>query len=96
MDKQEKIKILQDVIQLETPNGNEEIVALYYKNLLEAHGIESELIQYADGRVNLVAELKGQEDGKILAVSGNMDVVDAGNPDSWTYPHHMGQKSMMA
>ncbi len=86
MDKQEKIKILQDVIQLETPNGNEEIVALYYKNLLEAHGIESELIQYADGRVNLVAELKGQEDGKILAVSGHMDVVDAGNPDLWTYP----------
>lgn len=86
MDKQEKIKILQDVIQLETPNGNEEIVALYYKNLLEAHGIESELIQYADGRVNLVAELKGQEDGKILTVSGHMDVVDAGNPDLWTYP----------
>lgn len=86
MDKQKKIKILQDVIQLETPNGNEEIVALYYKNLLEAHGIESELIQYADGRVNLVAELKGQEDGKILAVSGHMDVVDAGNPDLWTYP----------
>ena len=86
MDKQEKIRILQDVIQLETPNGNEEIVALYYKNLLEAHGIESELIQYADGRVNLVAELKGQEDGKILAVSGHMDVVDAGNPDLWTYP----------
>lgn len=86
MDKQEKIKILQDVIQLETPNGNEEIVALYYKNLLEAHGIESQLIQYADGRVNLVAELKGQEDGKILAISGHMDVVDAGNPDLWTYP----------
>lgn len=86
MDKQEKIKILQDVIQLETPNGNEEIVALYYKNLLEAHGIESQLIQYADGRANLVAELKGQEDGKILTVSGHMDVVDAGNPDLWTYP----------
>ena len=72
MDKQEKIKILQDVIQLETPNGNEEIVALYYKNLLEAHGIESQLIQYADGRANLVAELKGNEEGKILAVSGHM------------------------
>lgn len=86
MDQQEKIKILQDVIQLETPNGNEEIVALYYKNLLEAHGIESQLIQYADGRANLVAELKGNEEGKILAVSGHMDVVDAGNPDLWTYP----------
>lgn len=86
MDKQEKIKILQDVIQLETPNGNEEIVALYYKNLLEAHGIESQLVQYADGRANLVAELKGNEEGKILAVSGHMDVVDAGNPDLWTYP----------
>lgn len=86
MDQQEKIKILQDVIQLETPNGNEEIVALYYKNLLEAHGIESQLIQYADGRTNLVAELKGNQEGKILAVSGHMDVVDAGNPDLWTYP----------
>ena len=86
MDQQEKIKILQDVIQLETPNGNEEIVALYYKNLLEAHGIESQLIQYADGRTNLVAELKGNEEGKILAVSGHMDVVDAGKPDLWTYP----------
>lgn len=86
MDKQEKIRILQDVIQLETPNGNEEIVALYYKNLLEAHGIESQLIQYADGRANLVAELKGDQAGKILAVSGHMDVVDAGNPDLWTYP----------
>lgn len=86
MDQQEKIKILQDVIQLETPNGNEEIVALYYKNLLEAHGIESQLIQYADGRANLVAELKGNEEGKILAVSGHMDVVYAGNPDLWAYP----------
>lgn len=86
MDQQEKIKILQDVIQLETPNGNEEIVALYYKNLLEAHGIESQFIQYADGRTNLVAELKGNQEGKILAVSGHMDVVDAGNPDLWTYP----------
>lgn len=86
MDKREKIKILQDVIQLETPNGNEEIVALYYKNLLEAHGIESQLIQYADGRTNLVAELKGNQEGRILAVSGHMDVVDAGNPDLWTYP----------
>lgn len=86
MDQQEKIKILQDVIQLETPNGNEEIVALHYKNLLEAHGIESQLIQYADGRTNLVAELKGNQEGKILAVSGHMDVVDAGNPDLWTYP----------
>ena len=44
------------------------------------------MIQYADGRANLVAELKGNEEGKILAVSGHMDVVDAGNPDLWTYP----------
>lgn len=86
MDKQEKVKILQDIIQLQTPNGNEEIVAMYYKNLLEAHGIESQLIQYADGRSNLVAEIQGDDQGKILAVSGHMDVVDAGNPDLWTYP----------
>ncbi|MGH2064244.1 M20/M25/M40 family metallo-hydrolase [Aerococcus urinaeequi] len=44
------------------------------------------MIQYADSRANLVAELKGNEEGKILAVSGHMDVVDAGNPDLWTYP----------
>lgn len=91
MDKQQKVKILQDVIQLQSPNGNEEVVALYYKELLAAHGIESQLIQYADGRSNLVAELKGEYDGKILAVSGHMDVVDAGNEDLWTYPPYAAE-----
>ncbi|OYW69695.1 MAG: succinyl-diaminopimelate desuccinylase, partial [Aerococcus viridans] len=91
MDRQEKIRILQDVIQIQSPNGNEEIVALYYKNLLEAYGIDARIIPYSDGRANLVAEIHGQDQGKILAVSGHMDVVDAGNADLWDFPPYAAE-----
>lgn len=36
MEKQDYIKILQDVIQIESENGNEEQVAIYYRDLLKS------------------------------------------------------------
>lgn len=91
MEKSEKIRILQDVIQIKSVNGNEKLVADYYKNLLEEHGIESAFIPYSEDRVSLVAELKGGETGKVLAFNGHTDVVDAGNLEEWTYPPFEGK-----
>ncbi|MEG0158609.1 ArgE/DapE family deacylase [Carnobacterium sp.] len=85
MKKQEKIKVLQDVIQIKSVNGNEEEVALYLKKLFAQHGIESNLVPYSTGRSNLVATLnKGT--GKVLGLTGHMDVVDPGDESAWTYP----------
>lgn len=86
MEREDKIKILQDVIQIETENDHEIEVAKYYQELFEKNGIESELVEYSPTRSNLVAEIKGEEPGKVLILSGHMDVVAAGDEKDWTYP----------
>lgn len=85
MNHDDKIKILQDVIRLKTENDHETLVAEYYQQLLKTYGIESKLIEYKPGRSNLIAEIKGNKPGKILAYNGHMDVVAATNPEEWTY-----------
>lgn len=52
MLKQEKIDILQKVVQIKSVNGNEEEVALYLQSLLQQHDIDSTVIPYAEGRSN--------------------------------------------
>lgn len=85
MEKQEKIKLLQDVIRIKSVNGNEEEVAVYIQKLLKQHEIESELVPYAPGRSSLVATIKNGS-GKVLGLTGHMDVVDAGDAAEWMYP----------
>jgi len=86
MDKTDRIKHLQEVIRIQSENDNEIEVAKYYQKLFNEHGIESELVEYSPTRSNLVAEIKGEEPGKVLILSGHMDVVAAGDPNNWTYP----------
>lgn len=85
MNKEEKISVLQDVIKIKSENNNETAVAEYFQRLLAEYGIESKLIEYVPGRSNLVAEIKGTQPGKVLAYSGHMDVVAAGDLKEWTY-----------
>lgn len=85
MKETKKISVLQDVIRIQSVNDQETLVAEYYQQLLAEHGIEAKLIEYAPGRSNLIAEIKGSQPGKVLAYSGHMDVVAAGNPSEWTY-----------
>lgn len=85
MDKQEKIRILQDMIRINSENGNEEEVALYLKKLLENNDISSTLVPYEKGRSNLIAEISN-DNGKVLAYSGHMDVVAAGDASKWLFP----------
>lgn len=89
MNKEERIQVLQDITQIKSVNANEEAVALYLKDLLKKHGIESTLVNYSPGRSSLVAELSNGE-GKVLGFTGHMDVVDAGDESQWTYPPYEG------
>jgi len=86
MEEADRIKHLQEVIRIQSENDNEIKVAKYYQNLFKEHGIESELVEYSPTRSNLVAEIKGEEPGKVLILSGHMDVVAAGDENNWTYP----------
>ncbi len=85
MNREQCIEILQDIIRINTVNGNEHELALYLKNLLKAHDIDSQLVEYSKGRSNLVAEISNGE-GKNLGLSGHMDVVSEGKENEWIHP----------
>ncbi|MBO0927947.1 ArgE/DapE family deacylase [Staphylococcus sp. 30400_3112M30941] len=80
----EKIKLLADIVELQTENNNEIGVCNYLKNLFDKYDIKSEILKVNEHRANIVAEIG--YGSPILALSGHMDVVDAGNHDNWSYP----------
>ncbi|HDY4443267.1 TPA: ArgE/DapE family deacylase [Staphylococcus aureus] len=80
----EKIQLLADIIELQTENNNEIEVCHYLKNLFDKYDINSKILKVNEQRANIVAEIGSGS--PILALSGHMDVVDAGNQDNWTYP----------
>nr|UKS68716.1 ArgE/DapE family deacylase [Lactococcus garvieae] len=79
------IKILQDVVQINSVNGNEEEVAKYLRELLQEHDIESKIIPYSEGRASLVAEI-GNGNGPVIGFDGHEDTVSLGDESKWT--HH--------
>lgn len=84
---QEAVEILQRLIQFDTTNppGNERPAADYIQHLLAQEGIDSEILESAPGRANLVARLEGHSSAGPLLLLGHTDVVYA-DPDEWTYP----------
>lgn len=88
-EQQTALKALQEVIQIDSTNDHEKQVALYLQKPLGDHGIESKLVDFKGDRANLVAEVRNGE-GKMLSLSGHMDVVNAGDPDAWTPPPFSG------
>lgn len=90
MKRNEKIELLQKLIQIDTTNGNEKEAADYLKKVFEAYQIDSKEIFYTKNRSSLVTEVG---DGKkILGFSGHLDVVSAGDLSEWTYPPFEGKE----
>lgn len=85
MERQQKLQILKDIININSTNGHEEQVANYLQKLLAECNIQSEKVQYDTDRASLVSEV-GASGGRVLAFSGHMDVVDAGDTSKWTFP----------
>jgi acetylornithine deacetylase/succinyl-diaminopimelate desuccinylase-like protein len=86
------VDLLRRLISLNTvnPPGNEEIVQLHLKELLESAGFECELLAAVEGRPNLVARLRGRSDGPRLAYLGHADTVIA-EPKDWTVDPWSGE-----
>ncbi len=79
-----KIQLLADIVELQTENNNEIDVCNYLTDLFDKYDIKSEILKVNEHRANIVAEIGNGS--PILALSGHMDVVDAGNQDNWSYP----------
>lgn len=78
----EVVQALSDIVKMNTVNGDEKKVADYIAALLAKHGIDSKLIEYAPGRVSLVAEI-GDGHGPVVGFDGHADVVALGDAAKW-------------
>jgi len=83
---EETTEVLQRLIRFNTvnPPGNERPAAEYLASYLERAGFEVELLGAEDERTNLVADLRGQDDGPTLCYLGHIDTVLA-EASEWTH-----------
>lgn len=84
MEKQEKVQILNDIVAIKSVNGNEKEVAVYLSKVFKKYGIDSSFLEYDKDRDSLIVEIGTPSSEKVLAFSGHMDVVSAGNEADWT------------
>ncbi len=82
-------KLLSDLIKINTvnPPGNETAAAEYLKNLLQAAGVETEIVEPEPGRGTIIARI-GQGSKKLLYVS-HLDVVPVGG--DWDFEPFSGE-----
>src|SRR5512146_1830990 len=88
----EGVNLLVDLIRYETvntgvmPTGNELPLCRHLRDWLAREGIESQILESAENRGNLVARLPGREGSPRLLYMGHIDVVPVENPDGWRFP----------
>lgn len=83
MDKDEKIKILENLIKINSVNDNEKEVADYISSLFEPYKkqVDIKRVTYTPGRDSLVVTI-GQGK-KTLGFTGHEDVVSPGDLNAW-------------
>lgn len=79
----EAVKLLQDLIRIDTSNGGETKAAEYIKAIFDKEGIPSEIVAMNPTRANLVARIKGNGKKRPLLIMGHLDVVGV-EKEKWT------------
>jgi acetylornithine deacetylase/succinyl-diaminopimelate desuccinylase-like protein len=85
------VRLLRQYLQIDTSNppGHELKAALFYKDVLEREGIPVLVDEFAPGRANLLATLKGSGARRPLILANHMDVVPA-DASRWSVPPFSG------
>jgi acetylornithine deacetylase/succinyl-diaminopimelate desuccinylase-like protein len=81
----EAVELLRRLIRFNTvnPPGNEREAQVFLRDLLSESGWECELVARDERRPNLVARLRGDAEGPVLAMICHVDTVPA-DPSEWT------------
>lgn len=91
LESKEMIEFIQNIIRIdsvydpEVEGANEEEVANYIYSFLDKEGFEVYIEEVVPNRPNVIAYLRGEEEGKTLLFEGHTDVVSAGDMDKWKY-----------
>ncbi|MCH7765114.1 MAG: M20/M25/M40 family metallo-hydrolase [Acidobacteria bacterium] len=80
----EAVRRLSRYLQVNTSNppGNELAGAKFFQQWFEAEGIEVDIFEFAPGRANLIARLRGDGSKRPLILANHTDVVRA-NAEAW-------------
>ncbi len=83
----ETLRHFRALLQFDTsdPPGRELPAAEYIRDVLEAQGIEVEMLATDPDRPNVIARLKGNGNKKPLLIMAHTDVVNV-DPEKWTFP----------
>ncbi|UQS81887.1 ArgE/DapE family deacylase [Bombilactobacillus folatiphilus] len=92
MENKRAIKILTDLISLQTVNDRESQVADYLVDLFRNFDVQIERIEFAPQRDNLVMTVGKR--GKMLGFSGHEDVVASGDLSQWQTPPFQGTQTV--
>lgn len=85
MDKQRQIKLLQDLIKIETIDDHEKQVVDYLEKLFAPYGerVRFTRVPYQEDRQSVVISIGPQNGSFTLGFSGHMDVVNLGDCSAW-------------
>lgn len=82
----EVVGLTQELIRIDTTNGNESAAARHLADYLTGAGVECELVARDPARANLIARMPGSDAAApSLAFVGHLDVVPA-DPRDWSHP----------
>ncbi|WP_281164415.1 ArgE/DapE family deacylase [Liquorilactobacillus sicerae] len=83
MRQQEKIKVLEDLIAIESVNDHELKVAEYLAKFLERFGIKAKIDRFDGQRANLIAEIGEKQTDQVFCLTGHQDTVAVGDQVKW-------------
>lgn len=88
MEKEQKIKILQDLVRINSVNGNEREISNYLVNLLNQYGIQSAIQPFVDdeNRSNLIVEIGKGKTNQVFGLTGHQDTVAVTDETAWKFP----------
>lgn len=89
------IHLVQELVRMKSDNPGEEEsdVQLHLRNLLSKHGVNTELVETATGRLSLLARIEGRRPGGGLMLAGHADVVPVSDEEfpAWRYAPYGGE-----
>jgi acetylornithine deacetylase/succinyl-diaminopimelate desuccinylase-like protein len=85
------VRWMQEYLQVDTTNppGNELRAAAFFKKILDQEGIENQVFEFAPGRADIWARVRGSGARRPIILLNHMDVVTS-DPRRWRVPPFSG------
>ncbi|MCJ7574293.1 ArgE/DapE family deacylase [Candidatus Bathyarchaeota archaeon] len=91
--REEIISFMQKLIQTQSITGDESKIGALMAEECKRDGLEVDIVEPAENRVNVVAKYHGTGRGPRMMMYSHYDTLPGGDPDSWIHPAFSGEIS---